>query len=71
MPIGLLTCVLALTLVPDLRPGRRNRLDLLGVLLATAGLFGVVFGLIEGQRYDWGIRAPFVDAFSRAGRGGL
>src|SRR5207245_6029036 len=24
------------------------------VALATAGLFGVVFGLIEGQRYNWG-----------------
>src|SRR5262249_5676384 len=30
------------------------RLDLVGVALATAGLFGVVFGLIEGQRYEWG-----------------
>jgi len=40
--------------VPDLRPGRRHRLDLAGVALATAGLFGVVFGLIEGQRYNWG-----------------
>jgi MFS family permease len=24
------------------------------VLLASAGLLGIVFGLIEGQRYDWG-----------------
>jgi len=41
-------------LIPDLRPGRKHRLDLLGVLLATAGLFSVIFALIEGQRYDWG-----------------
>jgi MFS family permease len=47
-------------LVPDLRPGRRHRLDLLGVLLATAGLFCIVFGLIEGQRYDWGTVWSFV-----------
>jgi hypothetical protein len=40
--------------VPDLRPGRRHRLDFTGVALASAGLFGVVFGLIEGQRYEWG-----------------
>jgi EmrB/QacA subfamily drug resistance transporter len=54
LPIGALTVGLAMVIIPDLRPGRRHRLDLLGVLLATAGLFAVVFGLIEGQRYDGG-----------------
>jgi EmrB/QacA subfamily drug resistance transporter len=54
LPIGLLTFLLALVFVPDLRPGLRHRLDVAGVALATAGLFGVVFGLIEGQRYSWG-----------------
>jgi EmrB/QacA subfamily drug resistance transporter len=54
IPFGLVTFALAFLLIPDLRPGRRHRLDLLGVLLATAGLFGVIFALIEGQRYDWG-----------------
>lgn len=54
LPIGLLTVLLATVFVPDLRPGRRHRLDFTGVALATLGLFGVVFGLIEGQRYEWG-----------------
>jgi EmrB/QacA subfamily drug resistance transporter len=54
LPVGALIVALALALVPDLRPGRRHRLDLVGVALATVGLFGVVFGLIEGQRYNWG-----------------
>ena len=54
VPIGIAGIALALLLVPDLRPGKRHRLDLVGVALATAGLFGVVFGLIEGQRYEWG-----------------
>jgi EmrB/QacA subfamily drug resistance transporter len=54
LPMGLLTFVLAFLLVPDLRPGLRHRLDFTGVALATAGLLGVVFGLIEGQRYAWG-----------------
>ncbi|TMD75878.1 MAG: MFS transporter, partial [Chloroflexi bacterium] len=54
LPIGLLTFALALLLVPDLRSGVRHRLDLFGVALATFGLLGVIFGLIEGQRYDWG-----------------
>src|SRR6266536_3830304 len=39
--------------VPDIRTGRRPPLDLGGVLLATAGLSAVVYGMIEGQRYDW------------------
>jgi EmrB/QacA subfamily drug resistance transporter len=54
LPIGVLTFALALLLVPDLRPGVRHRLDLIGVALATAGLVCLIFGLIEGQRYDWG-----------------
>jgi EmrB/QacA subfamily drug resistance transporter len=60
LPIGVLTFVLAYLLIPDLRPGRKHRLDILGVALATAGLLGVIFGLIEGQRYDWGKVAGFV-----------
>ncbi len=55
VPLGVLTLVGALVLIPDLRPGRRHRLDLAGVSLVTAGLLGVIFGLIEGQRYDWGV----------------
>src|SRR5438034_11525581 len=55
IPIGVITFALAMLMIPDLRPGRRHRLDLLGVALATAGLLGVIFGLIEGQRYDWGV----------------
>jgi EmrB/QacA subfamily drug resistance transporter len=54
IPVGAITFALAFLLIPDLRPGRRHRLDLVGVGLATAGLLGVIFGLIEGQRYDWG-----------------
>jgi len=54
LPVGLITLALAFLFVPDLRPGRRHRLDWVGVVLATLGLFGIVFGLIEGQRYEWG-----------------
>src|SRR5712691_6802704 len=41
-------------IIPDIRPGRRHGWDFMGVFLSTAGLFAVVFGLIEGQRYSWG-----------------
>ncbi|PZR84220.1 MAG: MFS transporter [Candidatus Aeolococcus gillhamiae] len=54
LPVGVLVIGAALLFVPDIRPGRRHRLDFVGVALATAGLLGVVYGLIEGQRYQWG-----------------
>jgi len=54
VPVGLALVVATLRLVPDLRPGRRHRLDLAGVALVTGSLFCLVFGLIEGQRYAWG-----------------
>ena len=54
VPLGLVTLALALLVIPDLRPGRSHRLDLAGVALVTVGLLGIVFGLIEGQRYNWG-----------------
>jgi EmrB/QacA subfamily drug resistance transporter len=60
IPVGIITFALAMLLIPDLRPGRRHRLDLLGVALATAGLLGVIYGLIEGQRYDWGVVTGFI-----------
>src|SRR3989475_5466197 len=52
LPVGVVTLMLALLVVPDLRPGRRAGLELVGVLLASGGLFLVTFGLIEGRRYD-------------------
>ena len=54
LPVGLASMALTLAIVPDLRPGRRHRLDISGVLVATASLTLIIFGLIEGQRYDWG-----------------
>ncbi len=54
LPVGVLGIVFALRFVPDLRLGRPHRFDIVGVLLATLGLVGVVFGLIEGQRHNWG-----------------
>ncbi|WP_242905076.1 MFS transporter [Actinomadura terrae] len=60
VPAGVLGAVLTLAGVPrDVPPGRR-RLDLRGVLLCFSGLFLVSYGLIEGQRYDWGRIGSFV-----------
>jgi EmrB/QacA subfamily drug resistance transporter len=54
VPIGIAALIATFAIIPDLRPGRKQGWDLVGVVLATAGLFGIVFGLIEGQRYNWG-----------------
>jgi len=54
LPLGIITVVMALAFIPNTRTGRSHSLDVVGVLLATVGLFGIVFGLIEAQRYQWG-----------------
>jgi EmrB/QacA subfamily drug resistance transporter len=54
VPIGIAALVATFIIVPDLRPGRRHGWDIVGIFLATAGLFGLVFGLIEGERFSWG-----------------
>jgi EmrB/QacA subfamily drug resistance transporter len=54
VPVGLATIALAVWVMPNLKLNRRHRLDWGGTLLVTAGLFGVTYGLIEGQPHDWG-----------------
>ena len=54
VPIGLIALIGTFRIVPDLRLGRSHGMDMVGVALVTAGLFALVYGLIEGQRYDWG-----------------
>src|SRR5256884_4467376 len=60
LPIGL--CVLLVTplIIPDVRPGRRHRIDIPGVLLASTALLAICYGLVEGQKYDWGTITGFV-----------
>jgi EmrB/QacA subfamily drug resistance transporter len=54
VPIGIIAFILAWLLMPELTSHRRHHIDFVGVALATSGLFVGVFGLIEGQRYNWG-----------------
>jgi EmrB/QacA subfamily drug resistance transporter len=54
VPIGIAALVATFAIIPDLRPGRQHGWDVVGILVASAGLFAIVFGLIEGQRYSWG-----------------
>ncbi|PRZ44400.1 EmrB/QacA subfamily drug resistance transporter [Antricoccus suffuscus] len=54
VPIGVIAFVLAMRLVPNL-PTHVHRFDWLGVALSAVGLFMVVFGIQEGQKYDWNV----------------
>jgi EmrB/QacA subfamily drug resistance transporter len=54
VPICVVSIALALLVIPGEQTMRRHRIDLPGVFLATAGLVGITFGLIEGQQYSWG-----------------
>ena len=57
-PVGVVGFVLAMRLVPDL-PTHEHKFDLIGVALSSIGLFCLVFGIQEGQKYDWGtIKGP-------------
>jgi EmrB/QacA subfamily drug resistance transporter len=54
VPVGAVALVMAAIVMPNLKLNRRHRLDLLGTVLATVGLFLLTYGLIEGQPHDWG-----------------
>ncbi|MGA7911832.1 MAG: DHA2 family efflux MFS transporter permease subunit [Candidatus Dormiibacterota bacterium] len=54
VPIGIAVLLATFIIVPDLRQGVRHQWDLLGVLLASAGIFAISYGLIEGQPKNWG-----------------
>ena len=53
VPVGIVGFVLAWRLVPDL-PTHSHSFDLVGVVLSAVAMFLIVFGLQEGERYDWG-----------------
>ncbi len=60
LPIGVAVLAVTFIIIPDLRPGRRHRLDILGVTLASLALLAICYGLVEGQRYNWGTINSFV-----------
>ncbi|HUQ55966.1 MFS transporter [Lentzea sp.] len=54
LPIGVLALTLLFLWVPDLRPNRAPRFDVLGVVLCCLGLGLLVFGIQNGEHYHWG-----------------
>ncbi|RAN77592.1 MFS transporter [Bacillus sp. SRB_336] len=53
VPVGLVAFVMAVRLVPALKT-HDHTFDLLGVALSSVGLFMLVFGIQEGEKYNWG-----------------
>ena len=62
VPIGLVLIPLALTRLTETR-GPDSRLDVPGVALASAGLFGLVWALVRGNSVGWG-SAEIVGSFA-------
>lgn len=53
VPIGIVGFILAWRLVPSLTT-HQHKFDIPGVVLSAVGLFLLVFGLQEGETYNWG-----------------
>lgn len=54
LPVGVIAFIAAWILVPKLKT-HPHRFDILGVVLSAVAIFLVVFGLQEGEKYDWGV----------------
>lgn len=54
VPVGIVAFVLAWRLVPAL-PTHSHSFDWIGVGLSAVGMFLLVFGIQEGEKYDWGV----------------
>jgi EmrB/QacA subfamily drug resistance transporter len=54
VPIGIAGFLVAIRVVRESRSQEARRLDLPGLALGTAGLFGLVYGLIEANQDGWG-----------------
>lgn len=59
IPVGVVGFALAWALVPDL-PRRSHTFDIPGVVLSGVGVFLLVFGIQEGQKYHWGTIAGII-----------
>ncbi|NYD68221.1 DHA2 family efflux MFS transporter permease subunit [Agromyces atrinae] len=53
VPVGIVAFILAVRLVPNLTT-HAHRFDWLGVVLSAVGLFLVIFGIQEGETFEWG-----------------
>lgn len=71
IPIGILTLFMAAAIIPEQVRRRRHPLDVDGVVLATVALVALTFGLVEGERFEWGRVWSFVTIPGLIGVGAL
>jgi EmrB/QacA subfamily drug resistance transporter len=71
VPIGVIAIVMTLILVPDWQPKHSHSFDVLGILLSGAAVFCIVFGVQNGQQYDWGTVVGPITVFEIIGAGVL
>ena len=60
LPIGVIVLILTVYLIPDLRTDRKHSFDIGGVILASLALLAICYGLVEGQKYNWGTITGFI-----------
>jgi EmrB/QacA subfamily drug resistance transporter len=53
VPVGIAIFALAAKFVPNTRSPHPLRLDLLGVVLLSGGLLGILYPIVEGRALDW------------------
>ncbi|MEU6080416.1 MFS transporter [Streptomyces sp. NPDC047108] len=66
IPVALLGTVAVLRLVPESKNPAGDRPDLIGALLSTIGMTGVVFAIISGPEYGWTSEWVLLPAFAGA-----
>jgi EmrB/QacA subfamily drug resistance transporter len=55
VPIGIIGLVLGMRLIPESKdPGAAGRLDIAGLSVISAALFGLTYALIKANDYGWG-----------------
>ncbi|MFD5224302.1 DHA2 family efflux MFS transporter permease subunit [Microbacterium sp. NPDC058342] len=68
VPVGVVAFVMAWVLVPRLQT-HPHRFDVVGVVLSAVSLFLIVFGLQEGEKYDWGTITGPISVWGLIGAG--
>ena len=60
VPVGIVVAILAMARLTESH-GTNSRFDIPGVILATGGLFGIVYGVVRANELGWG-SAPVLGA---------
>src|SRR3569833_115893 len=71
VPIVVVAIVMSLLLVPDWQPKHSHSFVFIGILLSSLALLYIVFGVQNGQQYDWGTVWGGITVFEIIGAGVL